>query len=194
LRPPILTDLPEVLLTERLEIRSPMPGDGPELHAAVGESMGELLPWMAWPREHGTVEDSEASARLARARFVERTELRMHLYLKGTGTLVGSSGLHRIDWGVPKFEIGYWCRTRFAGMGYTPEAVRAIAALAFGALGAKRVEIRCDPSNGPSARVAEKAGFCLEGELRNEALGTDGSPRNTLVYAAIPPGPEEPSP
>jgi hypothetical protein len=41
-------------------------------------------------------------------RFLERTELRMHFYLKGIETLVGSSGLHRIDWGVPKFEIGYW--------------------------------------------------------------------------------------
>ena len=39
-------DLPEVIETERLEIRSPMPGDGPELHAAVKESMDELLPWM----------------------------------------------------------------------------------------------------------------------------------------------------
>ena len=169
-----------------------MPGDGPELHAAVRESMDELLPWMPWPREHGTVEDSESSARVARARFLERTELRMHFYPKGSGTLVGSSGLHRIDWEVPKFEIGYWCRTRFSGQGYNTEAVRAISALAFDTLGARRVEIRCDPSNGPSARVARRAGFRLEGELRNEALGTDGVLRNTLVYAAIPPGPEEP--
>jgi len=147
---------------------------------------------MPWAREHGTVEDSEASARLARARFLKRTELRMHFHLKGTGTLVGSSGLHRIDWEMPKFEIGYWCRTRFSGQGYTTEAVRAISALAFDTLGARRVEIRCDPSNGPSARVARRAGFRLEGELRNEALGTDGVLRNTLVYATIPPGPEGP--
>jgi RimJ/RimL family protein N-acetyltransferase len=170
-----------------------MPGDGPELHAAVKESMDELLPWMPWSKEHGTVEDSEASARLARVRFLERTELRMHFYLKGTETLVGSSGLHSIDWEVPKFEIGYWCRTRFSGQGYTTEAVRGIAAFAFEALGAKRVEIRCDPMNRPSARVAERAGFHLEGELRNEALGTDNTLRNTLVYSAIPPGPAAPS-
>lgn len=152
--------------------------------------MDELLPWMPWPKEHGTVDDSEASARLARVRFLERTELRMHLYLKGTGTLVGSSGLHRIDWEVPKFEIGYWCRSRFTGRGYATEAVRAIAAFAFDALGARRVEIRCDPSNLPSARVAERAGFNLEGELRNDALGTDGTLRNTLVFSMVRPGTE----
>ena len=189
MRPPILRDFPEAFETGRLLIRPPMPGDGPELHAAVRESMDELLPWMPWPKEHGTVEASEASARMARVRFLERTELRMHLYLKGTETLVGSSGLHRIDWELPKFEIGYWCRTRFSGQGYTTEAVRGIAAFAFEALGAKRVEIRCDPRNRPSARVAERAGFHLEGELRNDALGTDNTPRNTLVFSAIPPGP-----
>ena len=75
---------------------------------------------------------------------------------------------------MPKFEIGYWCSTRFSGQGYTTEAVRGIAALAFEALGAKRVEIRCDPLNRLSARVAERAGFRLQGELRNDALGTDG--------------------
>ena len=88
--------------------------------------------------------------------------------------------------------IGYWCRTSFSGQGYTTEAVRGIAAFAFDALGAKRVEIRCDPSNRPSARVAERAGFVLEGELRNDALGTDGTLRNTLVFSALPPVPDAP--
>ena len=171
-----------------------MPGDGPELHAAVKESMAELLPWMPWPGEHKTVEDSEASARGARVRFLERTELRMHLYLRGTGTLVGSSGLHGIDWAVPKFEIGYWCRTGMTGRGYATEAVRAVAAFAFDTLEANRVEIRCDPRNRPSARVAERAGFLLEGELRNQARGTDGTLRNTLVFSAVPPAPDGPRP
>lgn len=186
MRPPILKDFPEEFETKRLTIRSPMPGDGPELHAAVNESLDELLPWMPWPREHGTVDASEASVRQARVRFLERVELRMHLFLKGTETLVGSSGLQGIDWSVPKFEIGYWCRTRFGGQGYITEAVRGIAAFAFEALDAKRVEIRCDPLNRPSARVAERAGFRLEGELRNESAGTDGSSRNTLVFSLTP--------
>jgi RimJ/RimL family protein N-acetyltransferase len=172
--------------TERLLIRSPLPGGGPEMHAAVNESLGELTPWMPWPKEHRTVEDSEASVRRARARFVAREDLMLLLLLKGTQTLVGSSGLHRIDWDVPKFEIGYWCRTRFTGQGYVTEAVRGISAFAFEALGARRLEIRCDSRNLPSARVAERAGFRLEGELRNNELDTGGHLRDTLVYAMIP--------
>ncbi len=183
MKPPILIDFPESFETDRLLIRSPLPGDGPELHAAVRESTDELTPWMAWPKEHRTVDDSEASARRARVAFLARSELRLHLYLKRTDTLVGSSGLQGIDWEVPKFEIGYWCRTRFTGRGYTTEAVLGITAFAFDALGARRVEIRCDARNLPSARVAERAGFTLEGELHNNEVGTDGAPRDTLIYA-----------
>ncbi len=186
MKPPILRDFPESFETERLLIRSPLPGDGPEMHAAVNESLRELTPWMPWPKEHRTVEDSEASVRRARARFVGREDLMLLLLLKATPTLVGSSGLHRIDWSVPKFEIGYWCRTRFTGQGYVTEAVRGISDFAFDALGARRLEIRCDSRNRPSARVAERAGFRLEGELRNNEVDTNGDVRNTLVYAMIP--------
>jgi RimJ/RimL family protein N-acetyltransferase len=186
MKPPILRDFPESFETERLLIRSPLPGDGPEVYAAVRESLAELVPWMPWPKEHRTVEDSEASVRRARARFLERSDLMLVLFQKGTQTLVGSSGLHRIDWAVPKFEIGYWCRTRFTGRGYITEAVRGISAFAFDVLGARRVEIRCDGRNLASARVAERAGFTLEGELRNNEVDTEGAPRDTLVYAMIP--------
>lgn len=186
MKPPILRDFKESFETERLLIRSPLPGDGPGMHAAVKESLRELTPWMPWPKEHRTVEDSEASVRRARARFLERTDLMLSLFLKGKGTLVGSSGLHRIDWAVPKFEIGYWCRTRFTGQGYVTEAVRGISDFAFDILGARRVEIRCDSRNLPSVRVAERACFRLEGELRNNEVDPRGDPRNTLVYAMVP--------
>ena len=66
MKPPILMDIPKSFETERLLIRSPLPGDGHELHAAVRESIDDLAPWMPWPKEHRTVDDSEASARRAR--------------------------------------------------------------------------------------------------------------------------------
>lgn len=150
------------------------------------ESLDELRLWMPWAEGHKTVADSEESARRARVEFLERSDLRLHIFLKGTDTLVGSSGLHRIDWTVPKFEIGYWCRTGYSGRGYTTEVVRGIVAFAFEELGANRLEIQCDPDNLPSRRVAEKAGFRLEGKLRNNVVGSDGEPRNILVFSLLP--------
>ena len=98
---------------------------------------------------------------------------------------MGSSGLQGIDWEVPRFEIGYWCRTRFTGRGYISEAVRGITAFAFESLEARRVEIRCDARNLPSARVAERAGFRLDAKLFNNEVGADETLRDTLIYAVI---------
>jgi RimJ/RimL family protein N-acetyltransferase len=52
-------------------------------------------------------------------------------------------------------------------------------------LKAERVEIRMDDHNVRSWRVAERAGFTLEGVLRRDALAPDGRVRNTRVYAQV---------
>ena len=182
---PILLDFPDSFDTERLTIRAPRIGDGAELNAAVAESAVELKPWMPWADPVSTVEDTEANIRNAIAKWIERKDLRLNLYLKGTQTFVGGSGLHRIDWDVPRFEIGYWCRTRFVGQGYITEAVNAITAFAFDVLGARRVEIRCDSLNTRSRAVAERAGFPLEATLHNYSTSVTGEVRDELVFAKI---------
>jgi RimJ/RimL family protein N-acetyltransferase len=184
---PVLLDFPDSFETERLTIRSPMPGDGAELQAAVAESIDDLRPWMPWADHVPTVEEDEERVRRGRAHFLTREDLLLLLFLKGTHTLVGSSGLHRIDWSVPRFEIGYWVRRRFAGQGYITEGVRGITRFAFETLGARRVEIRCDARNERSQQVAERAGFELEATLRKHAVAVDGSLRDTLIYVHLEP-------
>jgi len=185
MRPPILLDLPEMLETERLLVRCPLPGDGRAVNEAVRESLEDLRPWMPWARSLPSVEESDEYVRRARARWLERTDLALLLFLRESGQFVGGSGLHRIDWEVPRFEIGYWCRTSLQGRGLITEAVRGITRFAFQELGAGRVEIRCDSRNLRSARVAERCGYALEAILRNHARSADGSLRDTLLYARV---------
>ena len=182
---PILLDFPESFESERLTIRAPLPGDGAELSAAVGETFDDLKVWMPWAKEIPSAEESEQRVRRARSDFLLREELWLFLFLEGSNTLVGSSGLHRIGWDVPKFEIGYWCRKSFQKQGYITESTEAITEFAFEVLGAKRVEIRCDPLNVLSRRIPERLGFELEGTLRNDALSPSGELRDTLVFAKI---------
>jgi hypothetical protein len=63
---PILLDFPDTFETERLTIRSPLPGDGMELQAAVAETIDDLRPWMEWADHIPTVEEEEE---LVRRRF-----------------------------------------------------------------------------------------------------------------------------
>jgi RimJ/RimL family protein N-acetyltransferase len=183
---PHLREFPDHFSTARLNVRAPQPGDGPETYAAVTESLAELRPWMPWAKEATTVESQEDVMRRAHAEFVARNDLMLLLFLQGTETLVGCSGLHRIDWSVPRFEIGYWVRTPYAGQGLITEAVCGIAAFAFQTLGARRVEIRCDENNTRSARVALRAGFTLEGILRHTRRHhLTGELVNTMIFAQI---------
>ena len=74
-----MRDSPDAFETERLLIRSSLPGDGAEVYAAVAESLEELKPWMPWARHELTVEDE--NMRRARAAFLERPDLMLLLFL-----------------------------------------------------------------------------------------------------------------
>jgi RimJ/RimL family protein N-acetyltransferase len=187
---PELLEIPDIIETERLVIRSPMPGDGPAVNEAILETWEALHHWMPWARERPTVQETEERARQARSNFVSRLDLPMFMFLREQPTVaVGGTGLHRMDWTVPRFEIGYWVRRSFEGEGYVSEAVRALTRLAFGTLGANRIELHFSHRNVRSRRVAERCGFVLEGRQRNQRREPTGELRDTLVYALLPSDP-----
>jgi len=62
------------------------------------------------------------------------------------------------------------------------EAVSILLAMLRNRVHVRRVEIRSDSENLKSRRVAELAGFQLEGILRNECLAVGGRLRNTCIY------------
>ena len=187
---PLLLDLPDEITTHRLVLRPPRAGDGAAMNEAVLETIEPLQRWMPWATPTPTPDQTEAWCRSSAADFVARRQLPMLLFLRESAgepaTFVGSSGLHRVDWEVPRFEVGYWVRRRFEGQGYVTEAAAAITRFAFETLGARRVEIRTDDRNERSWRVAERLGFRLEGVLRNECRDSHGL-RDTRVYAVTEP-------
>ena len=183
---PILHDFPYSFETDRLLIRGPLPGDGKMVRSAVLESQSELREWMPWAVDIPDEMEYEANIRRGYARFLNREDLWMMILLKDTGVIIGGSGLHRINWDVPKFEIGYWLNTAYTGQGYMTEAVAAITNFAFETLGAKRVEVRVDSNNHKSVAIPQRLGFVLEGTLRQDARHhLTNELRDTLIFAKI---------
>ncbi|MCB8945590.1 MAG: GNAT family N-acetyltransferase [Ardenticatenaceae bacterium] len=183
---PILREFPYSLETERLLIRGPLPGDGKMVRATVLESQNELKQWLPWAVDIPDDEAYEANIRRGHTRFLNREDLWLMILLKDTGVIIGGSGLHRIDWDVPKFEIGYWLGTPYTGKGYMTEAVEAISNFAFTVLGAMRVEIRVDSNNHKSIAIPKRLGFALEATLRNEARHhVTNELRDTLIFAKV---------
>ncbi len=182
---PILRKVSSELTTERLYLRCPREGDGVAVHEAVVESLQHLRAWPAslpWALAEPSVDASEIFCRESAAAFFKRTSF-VYLVFDHAGTFVASTSLHGINWKVPKFEIGFWCRATRQGNGYTTEAISRLIRYAISDLGANRVDALTDERNAASRAVCEASGMQLEGILRNENITPSGVLCNTCVYA-----------
>ena len=184
---PVLRPVLVELRTPRLLLRCPREGDGALVHEAVMESLAELRAWPAslpWALAEPSIATSETYCRESAAEFIQRTLL-VYLAFDDGGAFVASTSLHRIDWAVPKFEVGFWCRSSRQRQGYTGEAISELVRYAFEGLGARRVDALPDEENAASRAVCESVGMRLEGTLRNERVTPAGVPKNTCVYASV---------
>ena len=183
---PILIDIPEELQGPRVLVRPYRPEDAEALWEAVEESRAHLSPWLPWVHNYRSPDDARAFVMRARARWLLREDLTVGIFDRGSGGFLGGSGLHRINWALRNFEIGYWIRASAEGRGYVTEAVQLLTRLAFEDLQANRVEIRMEPENARSRKVAERLGFVLEGTLRRVAPWPDGQLRDRHIFALTP--------
>jgi [ribosomal protein S5]-alanine N-acetyltransferase len=83
------------------------------------------------------------------------------------------------------FELSYQLYDdRYAGRGYTTEAVQLLVDYLFGAKKEHRVHLVIVPENAASRRIAEKCGFTLEGTVRG-AFFNDGRNQDVLLYSLL---------
>ena len=99
------------------------------------------------------------------------------------GSAVGGVGI-RIGEDVHRHtaELGYWLSEDFWGHGITSEAVPAVTNYCFENFPLQRIFAEPFAKNVASARVLEKAGFVLEGRLKNNVF-KDGEVLDSLLYA-----------
>jgi [ribosomal protein S5]-alanine N-acetyltransferase len=92
--------------------------------------------------------------------------LRLGLYLRDGGMLIGTCSLFHFVEQCRRAELGYGIARTHWRQGYMFEAISVLLKLAFVDLGLHRLEADIDPRNIASARSLEKLGFKLEGQLR----------------------------
>ncbi|MGG1227706.1 GNAT family N-acetyltransferase [Bacillus halotolerans] len=161
-------------------------GDGKIVNQAIRDSFNELKAWLPFAQELPTVEETEINLRNAHINFLKRESFRFLIFDKASNNFIGITSLQRIDWTIPKCEIGYWVNTKFGGNGYMTEAVKKLATFGLHHIKFRRIEIRCESTNLKSRAIPEKLGFVFEGTLRNDDLSADG--RNlidTCFYSII---------
>jgi [ribosomal protein S5]-alanine N-acetyltransferase len=83
------------------------------------------------------------------------------------------------------FELSYQLYgDRFAGRGYSTEAVQLVVDYLFANKKQHRIHLVIVPENAASRRVAEKCGFALEGTVRG-AFFNQGRSQDVLLYSLL---------
>lgn len=152
----------EEVRSPRLMLRRVHADHAAAIAAAVGMSLEQLRPWMAWASR----EAAEPRTQLIRVAEADElweagSDFIYSVLLRPGPTVVGEIGLHRRV-GDGGMEIGYWIDSRFVGNGIGTEAARLLTGVALALDGVTRVEIHCDEANQASAAIPRKLGYQLD--------------------------------
>ncbi|MGL5818565.1 MAG: GNAT family N-acetyltransferase [Phycicoccus sp.] len=159
-----------VVLTDRLELRSPTPDDE---HMWVG--------WHTDPSLYQHAPHSRLTAGAARSFLAEvRRHWAQHGFgywtavLRSTGQPVGMAGVRVVDDDV--LNLGYRFDSSVHGLGFGREAARAAVAHATEWLPGRRVRAVIRPGHASSIRTSEAAGLLDTGTVRHPDDPDDGPP------------------
>ncbi|WP_438296008.1 GNAT family N-acetyltransferase [Streptomyces sp. HUAS TT7] len=104
-----------------------------------------------------------------------------------SGRYAGNISLHGIDQVNAQAKVGYRIARWTRGQGVATAAVRSVVSWALSELGLNRIVLTHGVENTASCRVAQKAGFELEGTLRMAKRFGDGQLHDEHLHALISP-------
>ncbi|MDJ0345401.1 GNAT family N-acetyltransferase [Streptomyces sp. H10-C2] len=116
---------------------------------------------------------AEAQRMIASYNEAWRRETAAHWAITGP-EVMGRAALRVIDLAEGSAEIAYWVTPEARGRGAAVRAAVAVSGWALDDLGLHRIDLQHSVANGPSCRVAVKAGFAYEGTKRSALLHADG--------------------
>lgn len=173
---------PDILVTQRLEVRAPLVGDAEAIFADYAQDP-DVTRYVVWT-PHKNAEETRAFLDHCVQAWQGESEFHYVMLRKSDRRLLGMMSMllqkHRA-------ELGYVVAKEHWNQGYATEGVRAMIHWALSQPWIHRVSALCDCDNPASARVMEKAGMAREGVLRRLTLHPNVSPvpRDCLSYSIV---------
>ena len=179
--------LPTRIETERLYLRCYGAGDGAWYHVMSQRNKPHLARYEAGNAVMtiNSEEEAEAVVRDFAACWAAGDAFFMGVFRRDTQAFVAQIYVGVANRDLPELELGFFADVEHQGQGYVTEAAKAALRFAFEHLGAHRVRLRCDDTNMPSRRVAERCGMVREGHIRENKRSEDGSITGTLLYGLL---------
>jgi RimJ/RimL family protein N-acetyltransferase len=161
--------VPRELRTERLYLRPGQRSDAPALLPVLEANREHLSQWIpSRVAEPVPVDDlADRLSGFAQA-FDAGREWRFAIIsnqhdVLGEASLFPRDARERVSFTqAERTEIGYWVRADWTGRGIATETTRRLIDLVSEIPRFRRVEIRCDSRNAPSAAIPRRLGFELE--------------------------------
>ncbi|MFA5131150.1 MAG: GNAT family protein [Patescibacteria group bacterium] len=154
------------------------------LFRVVDENRQHLSPWFPWVTSENNVEDALKYLFTVDEKFKlgEKTDYGIYL----NNEYIGNIGIFDINKKNKSGEIGYWLSKKFTRNGYMTEALGVLEKESFLNLNLNRIQIKCDERNIPSAGVAKKSGYTLEGKYREDTYSEYFKDfRNTFIFSKL---------
>lgn len=174
---------PKQIIGERIFLKARSIVQSEEVFALTDANREHLRPWMPWEATTLRVEDTLRYLSQAEKWWEKGEMFDYSLYEKPSNKLIGSFGLHNIDWGKRTCHLGFWIDQEKQGKGYIAEAMKLGESAALN-LGFHRIVMTCDRLNTRSAAVAHRNGYKLEATLLDECKHL-GRMRDTLQFVKL---------
>ena len=102
-----------------------------------------------------------------------------------TNTIAGFLDLKNVDWKIPKTEMGLYIDEEYANKGVSTKAFILFCEHCFKIHGFRKLFLRTHPENYSARKIAEKAGFKLEGTIRCDYKTTSGKLVDLIYYGKL---------
>ncbi len=170
-------------------------GDGLRLRAIERADLPTIVTWLNDPDVRDQLAAYLPMSMAAEERWFEKLPerpreqqpLAIEVQSAETWKLVGTCGLHDLDWRTRSAELGIMIgEKREWNKGYGTQAVALLVQFVFETLNLHRVSLYVYADNARAIRAYEKAGFVLEGRLRDGEF-RHGVYRDVLMMSILRP-------
>ncbi len=169
------------LETQRLRLRELQESDAEDIHAMRSDE--SVMQFIGRARSTSSNDARELIERIQNEK-TNTEAITWGITIKPDETLIGTIGLYRLKKEHFRGEIGYLLAKPFWGNGYMSESVVRVLKHAFESLGFHSIEADINPANSASKRVLDRAGFKLEGQLK-ESFYFDGKFYDSHIYSIL---------
>jgi RimJ/RimL family protein N-acetyltransferase/GNAT superfamily N-acetyltransferase len=173
-----------IIVGSRIQLLARTDDQAAELFALIDRNREHLGKWMPWEQTTKAVQDSADYIKLTEKWWDQGSTFDFALFEIATSKMIGSTGLHSINWSKKTCEIGYWISQSHEGKGYITEAVQLAETVA-GQLGFHQVLITCDRLNLRSQQIPKRLNYRLEAVQIDDCINHHGNVRDTLQFVKL---------